>query len=330
MWHRSTHLAHIISALYAMALTNTLTSTTLGALLFALVSNFATSSAAPTPNVLTDILLPTPNVTGGPAGEIQCYALPYGVVGIISHLLTYWTFAWIAVGKAPLWPGHPLDSWAIDLLLAIATLFTCIPTGSLTIYRCRLSWHFVLISVWKLVTSVSMACISIHRCILIRQETPRSGHKGPRALFTRAQTTETKSLKPLIWIGLFIAGTIVGMFGLCSLLWTSFRQDATVKTLTYGFAAPVILLPTCVAIYWYLHHATHDDEGGLKALILATTNTFKGAMVSFIVVFGFFSTLYADLVLGAIANNLLGLPSGDFAPLYWLWFVAKRLPMLSF
>lgn len=65
-------------------------------------------------------------------------------------------------------------------------------------------------------------------------------------------------------------------------------------------------------------------------MILATTNTFKGAMVSFIVVFGFFSTLYADLVLGAIANNLLGLPSGDFAPLYWLWFVAKRLPMLSF
>jgi hypothetical protein len=65
-------------------------------------------------------------------------------------------------------------------------------------------------------------------------------------------------------------------------------------------------------------------------LILATTNTFKGAFVAFVAVFGFFSTLYADLILGAIADNLLGLPSADFAPLYWLWFVAKRLPMLSF
>ncbi|KAF1925098.1 uncharacterized protein M421DRAFT_424121 [Didymella exigua CBS 183.55] len=313
-----------------MALSTVLTSTTLSALLLALASNIVTSTAAPTPNVFTDILLPTPNVTGGPAGEIQCYALPYGAVGVISHLLTYWTFAWIAVGKVPLWPGNDLDTWAFDLFLSIASLCTCIPTATITIYRCRLSWHFVLISVWKLVTSVSMACIAIHRCILVRREPSRSSHRGPGAPFTRGQSTKTKSLEPLGWLVLFIAGTIVGMFGLCSLLWTSFRQDTTVRTLSYGFAAPVILLPICVGIYWYLHSATEDKTGGLKGLVLATANTFKGASVAFIAVFGFFSTLYADLVLGAIADNPLGLPSADFAPLYWVWFIAKRLPMLSF
>lgn len=311
-----------------MALTTALASTTLVTLLIGFASNIATSTAAST-QTFTDILLPTLNVTAGPIGETQCYALPYGAVGVLSHLLTYWTFACIAVGKVPLWPGHELDTWAFDLSLSIASRCTCIPTTTITIYRCRLSWHFILISTWKLVTSVSMACSAFHRCILIRRDAPSSGPEGPRAFFTRTKTTKTKSVEPLKWFALFIVGTTVGMSGLCSLLWTSFREDTTVRTLSYGFAAPIIVLPTCVGFYWFLYQATTDGSGGLTALILATRTTFSGALVAFFAVFAFFSTLYADLVLGTIANNLLSLPSGDFAPLYWLWFVAKRLPMLS-
>lgn len=354
-----------------MAYTTILTSTSFSILVLALTSNFRLASAAPNPNHFTDLLLPSPNVTGGPAAEIQCYALPYGAIGIISHLLTYWTFAWMAIGRVPLWPWHTMRSWKFDLLLATLALCTCIPTASITIHRCRLSWHFILISVWKLVTSVSLACMSIHRCVLVYQlESQRSAqnaeehqplqdfnqntnyqphHTEINQLYSQNNSStfwrdeeqvkqhkskeqkeneERKNHAPLWWLLLYLAGTIVGMIGLCSLLWTTFRHNENVKHLTYSFIAPVIIVPILVGFYWFQKHL--EGDGGKKVLTSAYWKTFAGAVVAFTAVFGFFSALYADLVLGSIAENLLGWPSDDYAPLYWIWFFAKRLPLLSF
>lgn len=355
-----------------MAYATILTSTSFGILLLPLASNFRTASAAPSPNGFTDLLLPSPNVTGGPVAEIQCYALPYGAVGIISHLLTYWTFAWMAIGKIPLWPWHKMTSWRFDLFLAILALCTCIPIASITIHRCRLSWHFILISVWKLITSVSLACMSIHRCILVYklkkkqhnaqnaeehqplqhlcQDTqyyacPSETHqmysqRNNSSFFRDGQRSEQQKndkqkeieeredRAPLWWLLLYLGGTVVGMVGLCSLLWTTFRDNKTVKRLTYAFVAPMVLVPILVGFYWFQKHL--DGKGGRRVLTSAYWYTFASAVLAFTAVFGFFSALYADLVLGAIADNLLGLPSADFAPLFWIWFFAKRLPLLSF
>jgi hypothetical protein len=49
------------------------------------------------------------------------------------------------------------------------------------------------------------------------------------------------------------------------------------------------------------------------------------ALVVTTVLFAF----YADWVLGAVAQNLGGVPSKDVAPLYWVFFAAKQLSMLS-
>jgi putative effector of murein hydrolase LrgA (UPF0299 family) len=309
--------------------------------------------AAAKPSTFSDILLPSPNVTSGPVGEIQCYALPYGAVGIISHLLTYWTIAWLSVGQTPLWPWHKMRTWKFDMFLAILALCTCIPIASITMHRCRLSWHFLLICIWKLVTSVSLACITIHRCLIIRRDLKPSNRHGyqqamtnepynnamyeqPRnssAFFSQDNIKSTnrndrKNLTPLWWLTLYLSGTIVGMVGLCSLLYTAFRHDKTIRHLTYGFGAAMAIIPLLVAIYWYIQHL-EKAEGGSRVCMSAFWHTLGGAILAFTAVFGFFSSLYSDLVLGSIADNLFGLPSVDFAPLYWAWFIAKRLPMLS-
>lgn len=337
-----------------MLLTNLLTPSVFSLLVVALACNVSIASAAPSPFEIPDIFLPSPNITGGPVAEIQCYALPYGAVGIISHLLTYWTIAWISFGRVPLWPGHELKTYRFDSFLAIAALCTCIPIASVTIHRCRLSWHFVLISIWKLVTSVSLACISIHRCILVRRSSkaqergehhqlqdldhdhdiryePRrqlyhQHNNGPQG-HNIVQGQEDRA--PLWWLLLYLAGTVVGMVGLRALLWTTFRQNKTVERLTYGFAVPVILAPILVGVYWFQRDLGRSRGGG-KVLVSAYLHTLGSGVLAFVAVFGFFSALYSDLVLGAIAENLLGLPSADYAPLYWLWFIAKRLPLLSF
>ena len=48
-----------------------------------------------------------------------------------------------------------------------------------------------------------------------------------------------------------------------------------------------------------------------------------------ILFFGLFSAFYCDWVLAALERNYSGIPSSDIAILYWMYFVAKRLPMLS-
>ncbi|KAH3914070.1 hypothetical protein HBI56_053750 [Parastagonospora nodorum] len=324
-----------------------------------LASNISLTSAEPS-KTLSDILLPTPNITSGAVGEITCYALPYGAVGIISHLLTYWTIAWMAVGQIPLWPWHRMTTWRFDMFLAALALCTCVPIASITMHRCRLSWHFLLICIWKLVTSVSLACMTLHRCLIVREEQRRKGSKDiefstrhqyhpamnhepydngihaqlkSRSGFFSQHSGPSKGAKnipaPLWWLVLYLSGTIVGMVGLCSLLYTTFRTDLTIRHLTYGFGAAMGLIPLLVAIYWYMHHLDLP-QGGSKVYWSAVRYTFFGSILAFTAVFGFFSSLYSDLVLGRIADNLFGLPSQDFAPLYWAWFVAKRLPMLSF
>lgn len=225
-------------------------------------------------------------------------------------------------------------------------------------YRCRLSWHFLLISIWKLVTSVSVACIAIHRCLILRREDRRpsppshesvfqhedysSGYllqspyprpsNGPRQISQSSdnhpRNSKKTNLAPLHWLFLYLAGTVVGMTGLCSLLWTSFREDKAVQHLTYGFAAPMVIIPVLVAIYWYGEHC-FGGTSGCCGLLTAYEHTFKSACVAFVVMFGFLSALYGDLILGVIADNVTGFPSSDIAPLYWVWFIAKRVPMLS-
>ena len=49
----------------------------------------------------------------------------------------------------------------------------------------------------------------------------------------------------------------------------------------------------------------------------------------FVISFIFLLTLYSDWLLGAIDNNWSGQPDSDVALFYWIYFAAKRLPMLS-
>jgi hypothetical protein len=334
-------------------MSSTISALFVGSIVLVLASNISLASATPVASI-SEILLPTPNITGGPAGEIQCYALPYGALGLISHLLTYWTIACVSWGRIPIWPKRRIKECNYDMFLAVLALCTCIPIASITVNRCRLSWHFVLICIWKLLTSVSLACITIHRCIVIRREKLQSGtadagrdvntQSGPEDVEMTADSQEHPhdtskhnrllhakvNLTPLWWLLLYLAGTIVGMVGLCSLLYTTFRQDETIRSLTYGFGGALAIIPILVAIYWFQRSLSDDKKGGRKAFLSAFGNTFGGAFFGFIAVFGFFSSLYSDLVLGTIANNITGLPSQDFAPIYWAWFVAKRLPLLSF
>jgi hypothetical protein len=297
-------------------------------------------------------MLPEKNITAGPLGEIQCYALPYGAIGIISHLLTYWTIAWIGYGRVPLWPKHHIDHSKFDLFLAAITLIVCIPLATISIHRCRLSWHFILIGVWKLVTSVVLGAMVIHRAIITPKSPPPSPSGTPLtppppysspnpSMYKQPNATTTsffssveqppkvkQNLAPLWWLTLYLLGTITGMVGLVALIITSFRHNKDVRSLTYGFGIAVIILSITTAAYWYKRH-WEASRGGYTGLASAYMDTFGSFFLALAAAFGFFAALYSDLVLGAIAGNWGGFPSEDNSVLYWAWFVTKRICMLS-
>jgi len=91
--------------------------------------------------------------------EIQCYALPFGVIGTLSHILTLYTFLMLAHGLSP-WRWRPNKRYKLDAWLASIGLCILVGTTIVTLVRCRQKWEFVLMAVWKLVLSVSLNGLS--------------------------------------------------------------------------------------------------------------------------------------------------------------------------
>ncbi|KAF2837566.1 hypothetical protein M501DRAFT_937417 [Patellaria atrata CBS 101060] len=288
-----------------------------------------------------DDLLPSRNTTAGVAGEVQCYALPYGGIGIVSHLLTYWAIIWIGFGRSPLWPLHKLTHSSFDIGLAMGTIITTIPLASVSMWRCRIRWEFILIAVWKLTFSITQSTITIHRAWILRRENgPHtqerstdgvrlvSYHSGWHSEYSQTTTSLVQGhpqRTPLYWLFLYLCGTIVGMVGLLSIVREAFPSNEGVRDLSYSFGIAIVVISGAVGAYFYKRHG----EGNKQEEKSAFSSTFGGVFKAFVVCFGTFSALYSDLILASIADNWGGFPSQDKAALYWAWFVAKRLPLLS-
>jgi len=113
------------------------------------------------------------------------------------------------------------------------------------------------------------------------------------------------------WILLYFPGMIAGFVGLTSLMIPAWSSNPKLRIITYAFSGVLgfFILFFCLALFYSV-------SDGLVAI------AFGG--------FGVFATLaalYGDWALGAMANNLLGTPSGDSSGLYWSYFILKRLTM---
>lgn len=100
---------------------------------------------------------------------LQCYALPYGGIGFLSHILTYWTVGWLLVSRMPWKPWQYLKKWKIDLVLSSCSLLFTFAISILALVRCRFHWPFVLIAIWKTSFSLTITCTGIHTSFNVRR-----------------------------------------------------------------------------------------------------------------------------------------------------------------
>ena len=114
---------------------------------------------------------------------------------------------------------------------------------------------------------------------------------------------------------------VAGIIGLLSLVSKSVYQIPGVLGLTIGFlaivaASPFVSAVTMMKFYW--------QDGGVSL-----ENFFWTVFVVTSSIFIALSAFYSDWCLGLILGDLTGIPSSDYSPLYWTYFAAKRLSMLS-
>jgi hypothetical protein len=78
--------------------------------------------------------------------ELKCYSLPYGGLGFLSHVITYWTIGCLSYGRSPITTKR-IKHWKFDLALALLGLIGSVTLSLITILRCRQRWNFVLLGV---------------------------------------------------------------------------------------------------------------------------------------------------------------------------------------
>jgi hypothetical protein len=131
------------------------------------------AQASKTGDLLHDWLFPEPG--DGIADEIKCYNLPFGGIGLLSHILTYYTVVMLVLARTPLVPRPGMllrHSW-IDFTLSVLSVLGTVPVAAMNIYACRHRWEFVCIAVWKLTMSFTLSVIGAHQCFFLFRE-PRT------------------------------------------------------------------------------------------------------------------------------------------------------------
>ena len=82
--------------------------------------------------------------------HMQCFALPYGAIGFVAHLLVNWAVFYLISEESP-WKNKELQHFGTNFYFASLGMFGGFAVSLYNAYRCRHYWPLVLISIWKAV-----------------------------------------------------------------------------------------------------------------------------------------------------------------------------------
>lgn len=261
---------------------------------------FPTTLATPTPAHLPQWLSPLVPKPGDRSfgATPECYTLPYGGIGFLSHILTYYTILMLTLGRSPIYPLKKLTAWKLDLFVAICSLGITPVLSAFAITRCHSEWPFILIATWKMLLSVSLSLIASSRAMNVR----RGGNSRDSA----------------IWLLLYALGIVIGLTGLITLTVRKWPGHTRAMAIICGVFGGIVVICTVLG----------GCIGTGKSMQFWLALGFGVTMV------GILTAPWSDWLLAAVrikegGDNWAGLPSSDVAWFCWLYFAAKRLPLFS-
>jgi len=298
--------------------------------------------------------------------EISCYTLPYGYIGVLGHILTYWTVASLIVGRKPWLFCLELRCHVLNLILEAITFLPTVPIAVYTIYRCRGRWQYILLAVWKTTLTLSSLAIGVQRAYSLPEDKQKadtaavlskmqsqqssqysmlptgenSGYGAGQQTFYEMQQEAAiptgeekiknpKSLPPkakLLWYLVFYFFGAIA--GLAGLISIVSEVYSSNPHLRSitGVFIGLAIGPTCFTLGFAILIGRRGKNISLTALI---TMYFLDGVVTLIIWVTMLAAFYSDMALGAMTNDLVGAPSEENQYLYWTYFIAKRIPFFS-
>ncbi|KAK3326806.1 hypothetical protein B0H66DRAFT_442452, partial [Apodospora peruviana] len=86
--------------------------------------------------------------------DMACYALPYGAIGTVSHVLTFYSSWCWAAGRAPLKPWTALHMVKLDAAIFVVSFIVNFALSVATLVRCQGTAELQCVAVWKLFLGV--------------------------------------------------------------------------------------------------------------------------------------------------------------------------------
>ena len=232
--------------------------------------------------------------------QLECYALPYGVLGFASDVTTLYTVTLLWLGRRPLMPWRQLDKGLLTIILGGLTVTGAGAAAVANAIRCSNKWELVAISAWKLGLSVSTGLMAIHAGAMARHYTKR--HRS-RAVFPKIGR----------WLCLYSLPLLAGIAGLCSLSFTTSsgvpiylqpeRSAPMALTVVLLLALPAALVLSLGGGLW---RSILKDPGLPQHPLLYWPTV---VVYLFAVLWGFSAFVLAGWIIACFAENLIGVPS---------------------
>ncbi|KAK3059117.1 hypothetical protein LTR09_000683 [Extremus antarcticus] len=243
-----------------------------------------------------------PYLFGQTVGDfLECYALPYGLVGFINHVCTYYTFVHLTLGRSAIW--RPLKHWKRDLFYGVVALLGALPSIITTVTSCDFHIIFLFLALWKLGLSFLLVITTTGEAWKVRKRQLGSGGRQQRQ-------NEGAGYK--------VSSARAG-FSLIA-TYRVWEETPTLRKLSYGAAGGfggLAIIGAYSAARWCRPWVRSKTEAVLVAIA---------------VILGVGAVIYSDWALAVLTHNIIGRPKSDkryIVVLYWMYFAAKRLPMLS-
>lgn len=114
------------------------------------------------------------NLTNGVDKEMEAnfnqYSLPYGVLGAISHILTYYVLLCHYYGRRPLQPWRHLTRAPVNMCSVVISSIVSITIIAVTLTKVHESQPLVVLASLQVVLSVVMDLLNVHRFLRRKQE----------------------------------------------------------------------------------------------------------------------------------------------------------------
>ncbi|KAI9779439.1 MAG: hypothetical protein M1839_007404 [Geoglossum umbratile] len=226
------------------------------------------------------------------------YSLPYGVLGAISHLLTYYVILCHYYCRCPTMPWRYLEKHSINMCLVVIASIVSITIAIVTLTRMRETPALVVLAALQVVLSLIMDALSVQRYFQKQQGLVRSTvlwgailyGVSYASIYAMAQVSKSKRLQgrwdPLsVTLVVIICGSGALAFGsFISWVKGGCRQD------------PVTLHILAVA-----------------GLANSCANFLAG-----------------DYAVAVLTGNTIGIPSDAVSKLYYAYWVFERVPFFTF